>query len=170
MGSTVHTDFVDLFKNDWFLLSDFADMFVGETIGVGCSRSVFDFNLNPNWVIKIDRSGQFDNVTEWEIWSNYKHLPEYSKFLAPCHHLSSCGRILIQQKTYPVTKEQLPTEIPDFLMDFKIQNWGMIGDRAVCHDYANHRFFNPDKIQMMKPVWWSDCYQLINENNGQSNQ
>jgi len=169
MGVSVHTEFIDLFKNDWFLLSDFADMFVGSSIGMGCSRSVFDFNLNPNWVVKIDRSGYFDNVTEWDIWNNFKDNPLYSKFLAPCHRISSCGRILIQQKTYPITKEQLPGEIPDFITDIKIQNWGMIGDRAVCHDYANHAFFNAAKVTMVKGDFWSDCYQVINDNHGQSN-
>lgn len=162
MGATIHTEFLDLFKNDWFLLSDLTDLFIGASIGTGCSRSVFDFNLNPNWVVKIDRSGQFDNVSEWDIWNNLKANKEYAKFLAPCHYLSSCGRVLIQERTYPIVKDKLPTEIPDFLSDFKIQNWGMIGDRAVCHDYANHSFFNAGKIGMSKPDWWSDSFQVVN--------
>ncbi len=153
MGATVHTDFVDLFKNDWFLLSDFADLFVGATIGQGCSRSVFEFNLNPNWVVKIDRSGQFDNVSEWEIWHSIKDHTEYSRFLAPCHHLSSCGRVLIQQKTYSIDTEVLPLEIPSFIADVKIDNWGVIGGKVVCHDYANHNFFNKEMLSMSPPDW-----------------
>lgn len=156
MGATVHTDFLDLFKNDWFLLSDLTDLFIGGQLGSGCSRSVFDFNLNPNWVVKIDRSGQFHNVSEWDIWHSVKDYKEYSKFLAPCHHLSQCGRVLIQSKTYLITQEQLPTELPDFIADIKIDNWGIIGNQAVCHDYANHSFFNVDRIKLMKGYCWNN--------------
>jgi len=152
MGASVHTDFLDLFKNDWFLLGDLTDLFIGGIIAEGCSRSVFDFNLNPNWVVKIDRSGQFNNVSEWDIWHSVKEYTGYSKFLAPCHHLSQCGRVLIQQKTYPITGD-LPVDIPSFIADVKIDNWGMIGDRVVCHDYANHNFFNKDKLAMVTHDW-----------------
>jgi len=164
MGATVNTAFIDHFSNDWFLLSDFTDLFVGAHIGQGTSRSVYEYRLNPKWIIKIDRSGQFCNVSEWDIWHNYKHIPEYAKFLAPCIHLSSCGRVMIQERTKPVKNiKDLPKEIPNFFSDFKIQNWGMIGKRFVCHDYANHRLFAPDKVLMFEPEWWSDTWQQIHE-------
>lgn len=160
MGTTVTTEFVNHFVNDWFLLSDFTDMFVGGLIAHGNSRSVYDYRLNKNYVIKIDRSGQFDNVSEWDIWHNLKDKPEVAKFLAPCIHISSCGRVLIQRKTKPVKSEDLPEQVPAFFHDLKLQNWGKIGKNVVCHDYANHSFFTMG-MDLVKAEWWSDTFQVV---------
>lgn len=141
MGARVDTEFLNLFVRDWMLLSDFADFFLGDLIGHGDSRSVYNFRLNSKMVVKIDRSGQFNNVSEWDIWHNVKDKPELAKFLAPCVHISSCGKVMIQAKTKPVTLEQLPEMVPAFFADRKLGNWGRIGKHVVCHDYANHKFF-----------------------------
>lgn len=141
MGTRVTTEFLNLFVNDWFLLSDFADFFVGDLISRGHARSVYQYAHSPGYVIKIDMSGQFNNVSEWDIWHNTKENKDISKFLAPCIRLSSCGRVMLQKKTIPVKLEELPTEVPAFLSDLKLENWGKIGKNVVCHDYANHKFF-----------------------------
>lgn len=157
MGATVNIEFLEMFKNDWFLLGDMADMFIGGNVGTGNSRSVYDFTMDPKYVVKIDRNGNFDNVAEWDIWNN---IPEdLKKWFAPCLRISQCGRLLIQEKTTPVQLEDMPKEIPAFFQDFKLQNWGKIGENIVCHDYANHKFFSKDH-GMMEPEWWSDTYQV----------
>lgn len=113
-------------------------------------------------MIKIDRSGHFDNVAEFEIYHNMlnKH-PEAAKFLAPCVNISSCGRVMLQQRTKRITKEQLPDKIPFFLEDYKIQNWGLIGKNPVCHDYANHKLFSSANVDLVEVEWWSDSYQNL---------
>ena len=151
-----------MFEDDWFLLSDFADFFLGAQVGEGQSRVVYEFRLNPKWIVKIDKSGQFNNVSEWDVWHNIKLVdPEAAKFLAPCIHLSSCGRIMIQERTKPIKKEQLPDLVPEFLTDLKIQNWGLIGKRPVCHDFANHKIYSSASTELVKASWWSDCFQVL---------
>ncbi len=163
MGASVHTNFIDLFKDDWFLLSDLGDFVCGALLGSGSERMVFEFSLDEKFVIKIDKGGHFSNVSEWEVYHNVKDgHPEYLKYLAPCRTISSCGRILLQEKTLPITKDELPKQIPDFFADTKIQNWGKIGDNIVCHDYANHRFYTK-KIKLIKADWWSDRYEKTEE-------
>lgn len=163
MGALIQTDFLDLFKNDWFLLSDFTDFFCGGIIGQGTSRSVYEYRMDSRLVLKIDSSGQFNNVAEWDIYHNLKSTP-YGKFLAPCVHISSCGRVLLQRKTKPVQLTDLPKDIPSFMSDSKLQNWGRIGKNIVCHDYANHSFYNPDSLSMVPALWWSDSFQVIDGN------
>lgn len=162
MGATVNLEFLKLFENDWFLLSDFTDFFVGAMIAEGNSRSVFEFRLNPKLVIKIDRSSHFDNIAEWDIWHGMKDKHhEAARFLAPCVNISSCGRVMLQERTKPINREQLPDKIPSFLEDYKIQNWGLIGKRPVCHDYANHKLFANANTDLVNVEWWSDCFQKL---------
>lgn len=152
MGASISTEFIDLFKNDWFLLSDLSDLFIGNFIANGSSRSVYHYNMNNNWVVKIDRSANFNNVSEWDIWHNMKDT-KAAKYLAPCHHISSCGRVMLQSKTKPVTIEMMPKRIPAFFADTKVDNWGRIGNNIVCHDYANHAFFT-DNTSLVNAKWW----------------
>lgn len=165
MGATVHLTFLELFQNDWFLLSDFGDFICGDFIGEGNSRIVYNFKIDDRYVIKIDKGGHFDNVSEWDLYHNIKHHhPEHLKILAPCHRISSCGRILLQRKTTPVKIQDLPAQVPDFLVDRKIQNWGKIGKQIVCHDYANHSMYNKE-TKLQDANWWSDSFQIINAPN-----
>lgn len=158
MGASVNLEFLELFKHDWFLLADMSDMFIGEFIANGQSRDVYAFAMDPKYVVKIDRSGHFNNVSEWDVWINSPE--EHKRFLAPCLKISQCGRLLIQERTSPVTLEEMPEVIPGFFTDTKLQNWGKIGDNIVCHDYANHRFYqNP--YGKIRPKWWSDNFQVI---------
>lgn len=158
MGAQVNIDFLKMFNEDWFLLADMADLFIAEFIGAGQSRSVYGYAMDPKYVVKIDRSGHFNNVAEWDIWNETSD--EHQRFLAPCLKISQCGRLLIQERTTPVSLDEMPKEIPGFFTDTKIQNWGRIGDHVVCHDYANHRFYkNP--YGKIRPKWWSDNYQVI---------
>jgi len=135
----ISTNTIDLFKNDLFLLGDFMDFICGNVLGEGCSRIVYEFNPNPNYVIKIDKSNDFHNVSEWDVWTNID--AEIKKFLAPCVQISSCGRVMLQQKTTPIKIKQFPVEIPEFITDIKLDNWGMLKGRPVCHDYANHNLY-----------------------------
>lgn len=160
MGASIHTDTLNIFKNDWLMLSDFIDFFCGDFIGEGTKRTVYEFKLNKKLVVKIDRSnGEFYNVSEWDIWHNIKEChPKAAGFLAPCLNISNAGKILTKLRTTPIKKEQLLKKIPAFLGDTKIQNWGMLDKRIVCHDYANHFLYKNANVNLVKPEWWSDNF------------
>lgn len=144
---TIGTREVELFDNDFNLLGDFFDFFCGELIGVGSFRTVYSYRINPKWVVKIANrrpdSGRFDNVVEFDLYYNIKvHHPHLLKYLAKPLYLSSCGRVMIMEKTKPLgPKDKIPKRIPAFIADVNERNWGKIGSRIVCHDYGNNNLY-----------------------------
>lgn len=122
--------------NDEHLCMEFATFICGDKIGSGCFRDVYEYNLDPKCVVKIQRDlSSFNNIMEWEIWCNVLST-EYKKHFAPCVLLSCNGRILIQRKTNPITDEKpAPNNIPHFFTDIKNENFGWIGKDFVAHDY-----------------------------------
>lgn len=162
MGAAVTMDTLKMFNQDWLLLSDFIDFFCGDCIGSGESRNVYEFRYNPKLVVKIDASnGKFFNIREWEVWDQIKDLyPKQATFLAPCMSISNAGKIMLQRKTTPIISyNKLPKKIPYFLADTKVSNWGMLDGRAVCHDYANHNFYEvPGSMKI--PYWHTELDAL----------
>jgi hypothetical protein len=136
---TIDNKEMSLFEKDYHLLGDFFDFFCGEWLGEGECRVVYEFRLNTKMVVKICKSG-FDNIHEWEIYKNIKyHHPHLVKYLAQPIRISECGKVLLMERTQPI--KHLPKKIPQFITDLHPGNWGKIGNRIVCHDYANHRLF-----------------------------
>lgn len=120
-----------------FLGSEFVDILCGEKIGQGISREVFKCRLNESWIVKIERDGFYhQNIHEWKIWQEIQHWKKMSKWFAPCEYLSPHGTILIQQKTTPAYKKDLPNSLPAFFTDIKQENYGMLGEQFVCFDYG----------------------------------
>jgi hypothetical protein len=156
----ISSDEVDLLKNDWFLTADMFDFICKKHIGSGVSRTVYEFRLDSTLVVKIEKPVgeyfQFNNFSEWDIWHNINvQKANYKKFLAPCINLSSCGRIMLQKKTTPIDKKELPKLVPYFLADTKLQNWGKLNGKVVCHDYANHHFYSAaHKNKLVKAAWF----------------
>lgn len=111
-------------------------MLKGEKIGAGMSRVVWSSPIWPDCVIKIEDSvAHFQNVIEWQTWQEVKDTP-YAKWFAPCRWISHSGSILIMEKTKPAPDKSYPDRMPKFLCDFKKTNYGMLGNRLVCHDYG----------------------------------
>jgi hypothetical protein len=157
MSTVVSYDDIKMFAQDFHLLGDLFDFVCGKWIGGGMGRRVYEYRFDASCVVKIDTSGYFNNVVEYDFWQNMSyHHPEIAKFMAPCVSLSSCGRILVQKKTTPIDpKKKLPVKIPQVLAcDLKIENWGIFKNRVVCHDYANHRLFSTSSTKMVAPNWW----------------
>lgn len=119
---------------------DMLDILCGEKVGEGNTRIVFDCNLMPGYVVKIEKDiTSHDNTMEYEMWYSVKHQPEKAKWLAEVKWLSNNGRILIQKKAKKITdrnKKNIPSEVPAFLSDMKFENYGFIGKQFVCFDYA----------------------------------
>jgi hypothetical protein len=158
---------LQLFANDFCLLGDFFNFFCGENIGTGNTRKVYSFTPDDSLVIKIEH-GQFsfDNVSEFNLHTNIQaHHKDWAKYLAPVIRISSCGKLMLQKRTTPIDKKKvkkiLPVMLPPFLADTKLENWGMLNGKPVCHDYANHNFFANPQTKMVKAVWWSENFQSL---------
>jgi len=115
---------------------DFIQLFLGEYLGGGCARDVYEFIGQPDLVIKVETTAHsFQNVMEWNTWHEVQGTP-WARFFAPCRRISPCGIVLIQERTKPLETDRLPKRLPAFFADLKPENFGRIGDRAVAHDYA----------------------------------
>jgi hypothetical protein len=106
-------------------------------------------------VIKFEvGSGDFNNVAEWDIWSNLKDHPKLGKWLAPCIAISPCGSILLQRYAGPLPDNKLPKKVPAFFTDIKSDNWGLINGRPVCRDYGHHRLYTVGpSARLIKANW-----------------
>lgn len=114
---------------------------LGEKLGGGVYRDVFELTINPQMVLKVEPQDtkEFCNVQEWTLWNEVKNDPELSRWFAPCIQISDCGSILIQARTRPLRK--LPEFVPNIMTDVKLDNMGLYKGRPVFHDYGNHRVF-----------------------------
>lgn len=117
-----------------FMAQDLIRMVIGEKLGEGSYRAVYDYDLIRGVVIKVAPTPKA-NILEYCAWQEAKDT-SYSKWLAPCIALSPCGHYLLQKKVRAIKEtDKLPRRIPNFFEDIKRSNWGFIGNRFVCHDY-----------------------------------
>lgn len=142
-----------LFKNT--VEADFLHLICGKPLGSGAHREVFEFALDPKWVIKFETEAHsFSNINEWQVWQDAQDMHEdISKWLAPCRAISACGTVLIQARTTPA--KRYPDQIPAWLTDTKRANFGMLGRRFVAHDYALNLICNSGMTRRLRKVeWW----------------
>lgn len=139
------------------------NLLCGALIGRGEARTVYQCNLLPDCVVKVE-SGQraFQNLLEFKFWEYAMGQKDASMWLAPVEFMSPDGRILIMKKTTAISKDQLPKEVPSYLCDLKIDNFGMYYDvkkrqsRIVCHDYGlNLAMYNTVRSKDKKKAIWS---------------
>lgn len=132
----------------------------GEMLGAGISREVFVYDNNDEFVIKVETEAdyRFQNVTEYNFWNDVREWPEVLRWIAPCVRISPHGNYLMQERTYPVTleelKKQLP-KVPTYLSDLKVGNWGRLPNgKIVCHDYGTHVGTACMSTRIVKADWW----------------
>lgn len=133
--------------------TDMVTSLCGTAIGQGCYRSVFEYNLDPRYVIKVEPLNTGCNINEWSIWNEVQYLQGDLGFVkdwfAPVKWISPNGRILVMRKTNPHkwnSKKKRPERIPKFLTDIHVGNFGWIGKKYVCHDYGQlHGFMSYPK-------------------------
>lgn len=120
---------------------EFVDLFLGEQLGAGIHRTVYEHRLDPKLVIKVETTARtFANIHEWQVWEEVVYAPKARVWFAPCRWISHSGSILIQERTQPITR--LPAELPNFLTDIKVQNYGRLRGRVVAHDYGYTRLLS----------------------------
>lgn len=139
------------------VLVDFSALFCGDLLSeAGISRRVFVLATDPTKVVKVEEyAGRFQNVIEWETWQQLRET-KYAAYLAPCHFISPCGIVLIQERVSPLPPEREHEKLPDFLTDFKRQNYGLLDGRVVCCDYGTSVAINHGAFasKLRKPEWW----------------
>lgn len=130
-------------------------MLTGKRLGGGMSREVYECELFPDCVVKVeDSAGFFQNVIEWETWSRVRGTA-YERWFAPCRWISPNGSILIMARTTELREHELPKRMPVFLTDFKRQNYGRLGRQVVCHDYGTNLMFERGMTKRTRSAsWW----------------
>ncbi len=129
-------------------------MVTGTQLGEGIARDVYRSALIPSQVFKFEtRSGSFQNILEWETWEHVKHT-KYRRWFAPCHAISPCGTILIQEYARAIETSELPTHIPAFFTDIKQKNWGMLDGRPVCVDYGYTLLMEKGMTSKLRKAEW----------------
>lgn len=120
---------------------DAFNLLCGDKIGSGIHRDVFECRISPQYVVKVENSGEwrfFANVHEMKFWSDNQFCRSIAQWLAPCYMLSPDGRILLQHRASPLRPDdKLPDKLPAFLTDVKRENFGRLDNRIVCVDYAS---------------------------------
>jgi len=137
---------------------DLTTSICGEYIDSGVYRTVFEYNLDPNYVVKIEPLNTNCNMIEYMIWDEVKgltgELAWVKKWFAPCGWISPNGRIMTMRKTKELDKDR-PEKVPKFFWDVKWDNFGWIGKNYVCHDYG--QFYNMIHYPkgLIKANWYS---------------
>lgn len=119
-----------------YMAEDFLFMHCAEYLGGGIGRDVFASRFDPKSVIKLAQHSGNQNVIEYEVWCIVKEDKALKPWFAPCSHLSGIGQWLIQARTTPILKKDLPRKVPTIFTDLKPENWGWYDGRPVCHDYG----------------------------------
>lgn len=136
--------------------SDIVKCICGKKIGQGQYRSVHEFNLDKDYVVKLEPLNTSCNTVEYMMWDEIKGLKEelawVKDWFAPVKWISPNGRVLLMKKTEEEPDKKLPKKIPSFLWDVKPDNFGWLGKNYVCHDYG--QFYNfihyPKKFKKLK--------------------
>ena len=134
---------------------DLIDLLCSDLLGEGISRKVFLCSLNPDWVVKIETDDNtFQNLVEWKVWLNSQGSKSLSKWLSPYHYFNNSGKILIQSKTIPIRKSDIPDRVPHFFNDEKFENYGILNGQFVCHDYGTLGFVEGMSKRLVKQKFY----------------
>ena len=137
------------------VVTDCMNMMLGVRLGEGASRLTFEFEMNPNWVIKLETGGGFQNIHEHEVWRTVRGT-KWEKWFAPVKAISPCGTVLMMVQTAKINDyTKLPRMIPSFFTDVKTENFGLLNNQIVCHDYGLTKMMDQglDHARMVKASW-----------------
>ena len=139
--------------------TDLITTLIGKKLGQGTYRAVYQHNWDKDWVIKIEPNNTSSNISEYMLWDEIQGLINklawVKEWFALVLWMSPNGKILCMQKTSQEPKNrklEIPDKVPAFLADVKLDNFGWIGNKFVCHDYGFlHKFIKyENKMQTIK--------------------
>jgi hypothetical protein len=139
----------DQIASNPFTLYEILENYLGECIGQGSSRWVFEFN--KDLVLKIEKGDWHANAIEWDTWTAVKYS-KWEKWFAPIEHISPNGRLMWQRKCNKVYEQ--PKKLPNFLSDIKLSNLGDLNGQIVAIDYSINKLIeNGLKVgKLVKPL------------------
>lgn len=136
-SSRINYQLMDDLLQDRILSLEFLDFFLGKYLGSGISRHVYEFALDPKWVIKLEHDNLNANSLEFHVWQRVQYT-NIAKWFAPVKMMSRCGRVLMMKRAQPVPVKDIPLKVPHFFTDICYDNFGMIGNQIVSIDYASN--------------------------------
>lgn len=142
------------------VFEDFRELHLGDLIGEGVSRSVYEHAMWPDqYVVKVEtgRPYYFQNVLEYNTWTMAKYDPELADWLCPIVAISRSGRVLIMRRALPIRTGELPKKVPGFLVDLKPENWGILDGKPVATDYGWAPHIPGDHAKLRKAEWQSNA-------------
>lgn len=137
------------------ITSEIFDFVTREKVGEGAYRNVYNFFPDETLVLKVAKtgSGQRQNILENVIWDEVKER-DIAKWFAPVVGISKGGKYLLQKKVEFGLKKDYPQMIPHFFLDLKYKNYGWLGNKFVCVDYAGTVITNGFTNRLEKAEWW----------------
>lgn len=140
-----------ILKNPYSSL-EILEFFLGNLIGDGSSRWVFDYDKNT--VLKVEKGDWHANTIEWDTWMGVKYT-KWEKWFAPVLNISDNGRLLWMQKCNKLYEQ--PKRLPTFLGDVRLNNLGELNGRIVCIDYSINNFIsnglkNSKILKLKEPI------------------
>lgn len=131
-----------------YTLYEILENYLGDCIGQGSSRWVFEFN--DKLVLKIEKGDWHANAIEWDTWTAVKYS-KWEKWFAPIEWISPNGRLMMQRKCGKVYEQ--PKKLPNFFHDIKLSNLGELNGRIVAIDYSINKLIeNGLKIGKLEKV------------------
>jgi hypothetical protein len=116
-----------------------AQLLVGQRIGGGGAREVFEVKNDPGAIIKVAAQYPFTNFIEWLIWTWVRDT-HWRKAFGECHTISASGRYLIMERLENLPegrKTDTPT-LSSFVRDVWANNFGIDPAGVIkVRDYAN---------------------------------
>lgn len=142
------------------VMQDLAMSLCGRLINEGSFRSVYEYNLDSDYVIKVEWGNSRCNIVEYMMWNEIQHLQKdlawVKEWFAPVEWISPNGRLLVMKRTKPIQHSdlnKLPEKVPAFLWDIKPDNFGWLGKKLVCHDYGQFYNFIHYSKKLKKANW-----------------
>jgi len=141
--------------------TDLIISFIGKKIGSGSFRTVYEYNFDKSYVIKVEHGNSECNLMEYTLWKEIENLcgdlAWVRDWFAPVLWISPNGKVLVMKRTQEKDNKERPRKVPDFFTDLKRDNFGWIGSKFVCHDYGFiYRFLTYSKKMRTVPKsnWW----------------
>ncbi len=110
------------------------DKVIGKKIGEGNHRIVYEYLLNDNYVVKVNKVDIDEDANSAEYFY-YELLKKhgYEKYLFPCKYDKFGNFIMVKAKEFLKPGKY---EIPIFFVDNISDNWAIYEGRPACLDYA----------------------------------
>ena len=120
---------------------------LGDRIGTGGHREVYKHTSDETLVIKKVKNNNVSyNKSEYKTWVQSMYLG-FSNWLVPCVHISMDNIYLVQLFGKPIEKEEVPENIPHFLMyDWtNPRQWVKINGQVKMCDYDHDQLRSLEK-------------------------